>query len=666
MTTLPARQEERAGAAMNERRRATYRLQTLGGLRILGPEGLVDIRGKKLCALLAYLACHTGEPRSRTQVITLLWGSYFEAQARQNLRAALRRLRQLFGADAVVAKDGGLSISFGLFACDSCCFEALAKQDNPAALLEAIELYQGDFLPGLEIPETGWEDWLQSRRQSLQSLAIEVLLKLGNAALAEGRFNAALSAGTKVTALDEFREDGHRLVMRALDKLDRRAEALRAYHALRERLKTELGAVPSDETTQLAADLRATIPAAPTRAAKPALAVLPLADLSEDPGQALFCNGVTEDIITELSRFRDLLVTDRGSSFVFKGDHVDLAQVRETLRVDYVLRGSVRRYGQRVRIAVQLVDAESGSQIWGERYDRDIADIFAVQDDLVRTIAATLVGWLERRGRERARRKPTTSLRAYECVIEGRAHFLRMLPTENRKARVFFEQAVELDAGYAAAQAWLAETHLGDWAGGWTRSPRQSLARGRALASKAVDLDDTDSRTHTALARASCWYRELERARHHFDRALALNPSDAWALASSARCFILEGQSEKGLQQIEETVRLNPLGRYGYHLGIAYFVMGRYEEAIRALKPVKDPIDLVYAWLAASQARAGRVADAFRTAAAFRSAFDRRNRELAVKAPASAVTFLAERYPFRREEDWGRFLEGLKIAGIAS
>jgi tetratricopeptide (TPR) repeat protein len=240
-----------------------------------------------------------------------------------------------------------------------------------------------------------------------------------------------------------------------------------------------------------------------------------------------------------------------------------------------------------------------------------------------------------------------------------------MLPAENRKARAFFEQALALDPGYAAAQAWLSEAHLGDWAGGWKPAPQESLALGHDCASKAVDLDDTDSRGHTALARASCWYRDLDRARYHFDRALALNPSDAWALASSARCFILEGDADKGLQQIKETVRLNPLGRYGYQLGIGYFARGNYTEAVRPLRSVKDPIDLVYAWLAASLAHAARPMEAVKAASDFEGAFDRRCRECGIEVTQTARIFLAERYPFQRDTDLAHFLEGLEKAGIA-
>ena len=240
-----------------------------------------------------------------------------------------------------------------------------------------------------------------------------------------------------------------------------------------------------------------------------------------------------------------------------------------------------------------------------------------------------------------------------------------MLYNENREALALFEQALALDPGYAAAHAWLSEAHLGDWAGGWTPVPKESLTLGYRTASKAVELDDTDSRTHTALARASCWYGEFDRARHHFDLALNLNPSDAWALASSARCHILEGDVEKGVDQIEATVRLNPLGRYGYQLGIAYFNLARYADASRELRSVKEPIDLVYAWLAASLALERRTEEAADAAQAFQTAFDQRHRDCGVETKQSMGSFLAERYPFRRETDLAHLFDGLEMAGIA-
>ncbi len=643
-----------------------YRLDTFGGFRLSGPNGPVKIGGKKLRGLLAYLACEEAKRRSRSRIVSLLWGTYFEDQARQNFRASLQRIRQVFGRSAIISEDDTVGLAPSLVECDATLFENLTLTGRLSALHQAVELYRGDFLDGLDIPEPAWEDWLRQRRQKLRSLALESLLRIGNDALACGCPDDAIAAGMRVAELDEFREDAHRLIMLGLDDFDRRAEALRVYEMLQDRLNEELGTAPSDETTHLAAKLRGTShePNA-LRTRRPTVAVLPFIDLSDASEQSSFCDGVTEDVTSELARFRDLVVTASSSAFAFKANHPDLATVRETLKVGFVVQGSLTRYSGRIRFSVRLSDAETGSQIWSERYDREVEQIFSVQDDLVRTISATLVGWLERRGRERARHRPTSSLAAYECVIEGRRHFLRMLYNENRKARALFEQALALDPGYAAAHAWLSEAHLGDWAGGWTPDPKESLALGYQIASKAVELDDTDSRTHTALARASCWCREFDRARHHFDVALNLNPSDAWALASSARCHILEGDVEKGVDQIEATVRLNPLGRYGYHLGIAYFNLARYADASRELRSVKEPIDLVYAWLAASLALERRSEEAADAALAFQAAFDQRHRDCGIETKQSMRSFLTERYPFRRQVDLAHLFDGLEMAGIA-
>lgn len=644
----------------------TYRLEILGGFRLSGPDGPVEVRGKKLRGLLAYLASAGPEAQTRGKTASVLWGSYFEEQARQNLRATLRRLRRLLGSAMVISEDDTLTLNPQLIECDATLFRSLAATGRPDGLKQAIELYRGDFLDGLDIPEAVWEDWGRNRRQEFRSLALECLLQIARSALTNGRGDECLAAATRAMQFDEFREDVHRVMMLALKMLNRRAEAHRIYELLEERLRDELGATPSEETSRLAQELKgagsfSTRPKAPRR---PVVAVLPFVDRSQGSEQSLFCDGVTEDVISELARFRDLRVIDSSSSFSFKGKRIELSALRDALKVDYVVQGSLRRYGGRIRLSVQLSDTLAGSQIWSERYDREAEEIFAVQDDLVRTISATLVGWLERKGRERARERPTSSLAAYECVIQGRRHFLRMLHDENRAARSLFERALALDLYYPAAYAWLSETHLGDWAGGWTPDPKHSLSLGYDYASQAVELDDTDSRTHTALGRACVWYGNPERARHHFDRALMLNPSDAWALTSSARCHVLAGEAENGLRQIKTANRLNPLGRYGYQLGIGYFSMHRYPDAARQLKSVKEPIDLVYAWLAASLAFEGKADEAADMAARFHSAFDRRCQECGVEDGQSVRAFLANRFPFRLEADTKHFFSGIEKAGI--
>lgn len=399
--------------------------------------------------------------------------------------------------------------------------------------------------------------------------------------------------------------------------------------------------------------------------ALPTIAVLPFSNISGDSEQDLFCKGVSEDIITELSRFRDLAVTDRASSFVLGSQETEVSKIKDKLGVQYLVRGSVRRYGARIRLTAQLVDTDSEKEIWAERYDRDIDDIFAVQDALVNTISTTIVGWMERRGRERAKLKPTSSLQAYELVIQGRAHFFRMLREQNIEARDFFEKALSLDQAYSSAHSWLAETHLGDWAGSWTKDPKQSLQTGLDYALKAAWLDNTDSLSHAALGRAYTWMREFDKARFHFDRALELNPNDTWALTSSARCFILEGYPDKGLEHINTAAKLSPLVGLNYQLGIAHYAMRHYREAVQALRTVRDPIDLVYAWLAASFARLDLQGEAETAATDFKKSFDSKNEEVGVSTEQSPVEFLIERFPFRQDRDHAHFVEGLRMAGIS-
>lgn len=627
---------------------------------------MLEVRGRKLQAMVAYLAASPGEPHARSRLMALLWGDSPEQQARQNLRGVLARARKLLGPGAISGKQETITLEPGIVSSDRCRAEALARRGGIDAMRRLAELYEGDYLDGLDIPEPDWEDWVQGERRRFRELALDTMMRLGDSNLADKRFDEALSLGMRACEIDGYREDAHRLVMRAFAGLGRSAEAARHYDSLSRRLGAELGTEPSDETRELAAALRDGEPASFTAARagnRPTVAVLLFTNSSEDPAQDAFCRGVCEDIITELSRFRDLVVTDRASSLVLDSGTTTASDARIRLGAQYVVRGSVRRYDGRIRIAVQLTDAANDQEIWADRYDRELGELFSVQDDVVRTVSGTLVGWLERRGRERARDKPTSSLEAYELLIQGRAHFFRMLREENSRARDLFKRALELDADYAAAHTWLAETHLGDWAGGWTRDPRRSLDLGMEHAARAVWLDDTDSRSHTSLARAYVWQLECEKARHHFGRALALNPSDTWALTSSGRGYILEGQPARGLAQILGAGRISPLARLSYQLGIAHFAMRRYDDAVEALRAVGDPIDLVFAWLAASLARAGQREAARSTSNEFFRSFEAKNERVGA-ADVSPITFLTERFPFNNAFDRDHFLGALEAAGI--
>ena len=398
---------------------------------------------------------------------------------------------------------------------------------------------------------------------------------------------------------------------------------------------------------------------------KPSIAVLPFTNMSGDPEQQYFSDGVTEDIITELSHFRELFVIARNSSFVFKGQSVDITDVAKKLGVQYILEGSVRKVGKRVRITAQLVDSIAANHVWADRYDRDLEDIFAVQDEVVRTIVGTLAGRLEQAVRERAKRKSTSNLKAYEYLLQAREYYYIWTPKDNRTAREMFEKAIAIDPAYAAAYAGLAKTHYMDWVSGWCRDSGASLGCFFENAERSVTLDDADSRTHTALGSAYLFRREHDRARHHFERALGLNASDTRALVNMARYEVNVGNPEQAVQRIIQACRLNPFGNFNWYLGQAHFAGRRYEEAIDALKKIRNPVAFVRSWLVASLGQAGREDEAQYAARELVTVAEAELADIGVPYPQSWLEFIAARCPFKQHAELEHLLHGLRKAGLS-
>src|SRR5262249_27333570 len=312
---------------------------------------------------------------------------------------------------------------------------------------------------------------------------------------------------------------------------------------------------------------------------KPSIAVLPFVNMSSDPEQQYFSDGITEDLITQLSRFRELLVISKNSSFVFKGRAVNVAEIAGKLGVHFVVEGSIRKIGGSVRVTVQLIDARQDVHVWAERYDRKLEDIFDVQDEVVRTIAATLVGRLEQAALERAKNRPSGDLRAYEHYLRALKHFVAWTPQDNRKAAELLEAAVKTDPNYAAAYAGLAEALFRDWLNGWSIDPQRDFTAFQEAAARSVQLDDEDSRTHVAFGIASLYHGQPHRARFHLDRAVQLNPSNAHALVYLSRLELFAGNPQAATDRVRDALRLNPFGKYGWYLGQVHYAAKRYGEA---------------------------------------------------------------------------------------
>ncbi len=402
----------------------------------------------------------------------------------------------------------------------------------------------------------------------------------------------------------------------------------------------------------------------PPIAAKPSIAVLPFVNMSKDAEQEYFSDGITEDIITALAHFRDVSVVARNSSFAFKGQSPDVTEVGRKLGAQYVVEGSVRKAGSKVRITAQLVDTATGAHIWAQHYDRDLEDIFAVQDQITETVVGTLSGRLQTAGVERARKKPTTSLTAFDYLLQGRELLYRFSQEENAKARDMLEKAVARDPDYAEAHAWLSRTYFIDWVCGWSDNPDASHARSAEIARRAVALDDGDSRAQAEMGYVLLYRRCFEQARQHFDRALALNPHHPDLAMDLGLFNVWFGSAEIGLAKIKEAMRLDPYGRYGIPLGTAHYTLRNYEDAVAALNTVRAKLPRIFAWRAASYARLEQDAQARAAAEEFVKVASAGMAACGAPLPESWLDFLAERTPYRRQDDIDHFLDGLRLAGL--
>jgi adenylate cyclase len=315
--------------------------------------------------------------------------------------------------------------------------------------------------------------------------------------------------------------------------------------------------------------------------AKPAIAVLPLANQNDDSAREYFADGLTQDIINALGRFSELTVMSWNAVLPYKGKPVRPAEIARGLGVRYQVEGNIRQAGDRVRVNAQLVDA-GGKVLWSSSFDEALADLFALQDKITSQIAGALAIHVSQAERFRAFAKPTESLEAYEYVLRARAALLRPTRANIVEARALLRRAIELDQNYATAYAALAETYHIGVTMGWAESPADFLARAQEMADKALSLDESHVRAHVIRGRIHIYYHQYERARTEIDRAIAINPNDANGLAGRGNILMWSGQTDAAIENLELAQRidpeLNPIDRFS--LSLAYYLKGRYNGAI--------------------------------------------------------------------------------------
>jgi TolB-like protein/DNA-binding SARP family transcriptional activator len=644
---------------------------------------------KKGQALLALLAIPPGRAHRRDKLATMLWSGNTEDSARQNLRQCLTALRKgcRNGEMVPILAEGDLlRLDPARVIVDVGEFEDTMRGRDPTGLSRALALCRGELLEGLNIDEGPFDEWLIGERRRLNAMAIEGLNLLLQHQQRQGEREAAMQTALRLLIIDPLQESVHRSLMRLYHDFGDAAQALRQYVDYEKILRRELGVEPEDATKELrreilrsrhisfpragsdaasAHDDRVSLPkqrgANPPAAAPrdgPSIAVLPFANLGGNLEQDYFTDGITEDVITGLSQFSELFVIARNSSFAYRGKAVDVRQIGRELGVRYLLEGSVRKSANRVRITGQLVDTATGVHIWADRFDGAIEDIFDLQDKMSAIILGAIAPKLELAEIERARRKPTESLDAYDYYLRGMASFHQGSGKSFAEALKLFEKAIELDPGFASAYAMAAWCHYIP-VPFWT-VPDKVLEAER-LARLAARLGP-----HNAAALSVAGFvvasvaKDFDMGLALVGRAQVLNPNlvNAWYLGGWVR--VLNGEPEVALEHFSRAERLSPFDpfKWGCHLGVAYaqFMAGRDDQALSSVErclrdmPNFRPALLV---VAASSAFLGATDRAAMAVA--------RIREL---DPANCISQVKARTPFRQPEQIARLIDGLRRAGL--
>ncbi len=388
------------------------------------------------------------------------------------------------------------------------------------------------------------------------------------------------------------------------------------------------------------------------------IAVLPFANLSGDPKFEYFSDGITEDIITDLSKLSGLLVIARNSAFAYKDQPLALKSVAGALGVRYVLEGSVRRAGSDLRITAKLIDSETGSHLWAERYDRRMQDIFSVQDDVTRNIVAALALTLTEDEKQSVARRDTKSVEAYDLLLRGQALYARSTREDNARARELYTRAIRQDPAFARAHAALALTHAEDSRYGWSPDPAGSMKQALMLARRAVELNPAIPQTHWALGYVYVFNHQYDEAVSAAERAISLDPNNADAHTTLAFGRVYQGRPKDAIQLVQRAMRLNPRypSQYPSILGRAHYHLGQYAEAEKTLRDAVDRNPARTAprlYLALSYVAQGKLDDARWEV-----------EQIAVNDPAFSLASVETTLPMGDPREVARARDALRRAGL--
>jgi TolB-like protein/DNA-binding winged helix-turn-helix (wHTH) protein/tetratricopeptide (TPR) repeat protein len=417
-----------------------------------------------------------------------------------------------------------------------------------------------------------------------------------------------------------------------------------------------VGAGPAPATGGAGDDIRGPSRPALPLPDRPAIAVLPFTNMTGDPGQEYFSDGITEDIITELSRYPDLFVVARNSSFTYRGKAARVTAVARELGVHYVLEGSVQRAGNRLRVNAQLAGAAAGMHLWAQRYDRDLEDVFSIKDEVVQNIVAVLPARIQAAAFEQATRKMTSSWDAYDHLLRGKFYYHRETPEANREAEAHFDRAIELDPRFASAYAWRACVIGQALRYGFLPLTSACLEQSIQFVEQAMSIDENNAECHRITCRIALIQGRFAKSEHHLECALELNPNDPQLVVQRGINLTFSGDPEAAIPWIERAMRLDPFSRHRYHLDMvrALFMAGRPAEATIILERAARAHWEHYLWRAACHAAAGKEGAAKHAG----------QEAVALRPNLSISAYIDEWFAWRRNEDKARLSDALAQAGL--
>jgi TolB-like protein len=640
----------------------SFQLNVLGRFDLRAGDDAIGPIAKKTQAMLAYLAVENTRVVTRDRVSTLLWSDKSDDRARHNVRQTLSAIRR--SCNSLVVSDGDtLYIDLNLCEVDIVEFERAAASDDPQVLISCLDLYRGDLLDGYQPRELELEEWLRDSRERLRVTTCQVMDRLANILITADRTDEAIEALNRRLTMDPACEPAHRKMMKLFAKAGRRSDALRQYQTCIDALERELGAMPSIETKNTYQAILSPEEEVETsqighsavtlrrEGEIPIVAVLPFENLSAQE-HSYFADGITEDITTALSHFHSLQVIARGSAFNYRKPDVSEQEIAAALGAQYLVRGSVQRSADQVRVNVQLLDSKRGLNLWGQRYDRELENVFQVQDEITATIVSTLAGRVEATQLLRARAAPVKRLQAYDFFLRGKDHHHRFTAQDCATCIDMFDQAIKKDPDYAVAHAWLA-CGLGQ-AMVWGLDENARLVdRAQAAAERGLELDENESECHRVLAQVFLTKGDLHRSLKHQERALLLNPNDDRSVCSMGEILTFAGRPKEAEEWIRHSLRLNPYHpqRYWTHLARALLHFKNFDEALKIFDQIGRPRidDLVYSVVASSHI--GKPSDIERTINA-----------LLISFPDFDPALFVAGLPYQRAQDRDLVLSTLELA----